>query len=208
MKSITLFLALAGLVFHAHAVQSDSSAIEETRNRRLRAELKAAEAREVELLNAVATLEESIRVSSIAAELMDGTRTAPPRPRVVETQIYEDGVAAPVFFDSTDGKAKNKDTWLKLKPGSLYRFEGEVKVEGLTGTKGVKFGAYAPVKGAATRWPDCGSTGAGTFDWQTVQFSYRMPHGGSFMLSIGPAGGKGKVWVRNIRGYEVTEVEE
>ena len=128
MKSITLFLALAGVVFHAHAVQSDSSAIEETRNRRLRAELKAAEAREVELLNAVSTLEESIRVSSIAAELMDGTRTAPPRPRVVETQIYEDGVAAPVFFDSTDGKAKNKDTWLKLKPGSLYRFEGEVKV--------------------------------------------------------------------------------
>ena len=186
MKSITLFLALAGLVFHAHAVQSDSSAIEETRNRRLRAEL----------------------ISSIAAELMDGTRTAPPRPRVVETQIYEDGVAAPVFFDSTDGKAKNKDTWLKLKPGSLYRFEGEVKVEGLTGTKGVKCGAYAPVKGAATRWPDCGSTGAGTFDWQKVQFSYRMPHGGSFMLSIGPAGGKGKVWVRNIRGYEVTEVEE
>jgi len=42
MKSITLFLALAGVVFHAHAVQSDSSAIEETRNRRLRAELKAA----------------------------------------------------------------------------------------------------------------------------------------------------------------------
>jgi len=189
-------------------VRADDGTAAEVKNRALKAELKALEAKASELENAAMKLEESIRVTTVASELMDGTRQTPPKPRIVETPIYEDGVGEPVFFDSTSGKVKNKDTWLKLKPGSLYRFEGEVKVENLTGTDRVKFGAYVPVKGGAVQWPGCGATGAGTFDWQKVQFSYRMPHGGSFMFSFGPSGGTGKTWFRNVRGYEVTEISD
>lgn len=180
----------------------------EVRNRSLKAELKALEARAAELDNETARIEESIRTATIAKELMDGTRRHPPQVRTVEKQIYEDGTGTPVCFDSTAAKVKNKDVWLPLEPGALYRFEGEVKVEGLTGTDRVKFGAYAPVKGGPANWPGCGATGAGTFDWQKVQFSYRMPSGGAFMFSIGPSGGRGKVWFRNVRGFKVTEVEE
>lgn len=190
----------------AWAAEGPSAA--ESQNRALKAELKVLESKAVKLENEALKIEESIRIATIAKELMDGTRKAPPRMKTVETLVYEDGVAAPVFFDATAGKVKNKDTWLTLKPGSLYRFEGEVKVRDLVGTSGVKFGAYAPVKGAPTNWPACRTTGAGTFDWQKVGFTYRLPHGGSFMFSIGPSGGTGEVWFRNVRGYEVTEVEE
>ena len=141
---------------------------------------------------------------------MEGTRKEPPRPRTVETLIFEDGVDEPVFFDATAGKVKNKDVWLteKMKPGSRYRFECEVKTEDLKGTDRVKFGAYLPVKGAPTEWPGVGQTGDGTYGWTKIQFSCTLPHGGSFMLGYGPNNGTGKVWFRNIRGYEVTEVEE
>ena len=189
------------------AAEPDSAAAE-ARNRALKAELKTLETQVVGLENKAMRLEESIRITTVAKELMDGTRLAPPRPKIVETVVFEDGVDEPLFFDATEAKVKNKDTWLKLEQGVLYRFEGEVKVENLTGTDRVKFGAYAPVRGAATNWPGCGATGAGTFDWQKVQFSYRLPAGGAFMLSVGPSGGRGKVWFRNVRGYKVTEVEE
>ncbi|MGN0834119.1 MAG: hypothetical protein ACI4RD_10810 [Kiritimatiellia bacterium] len=203
-------MAVAAVLAGAAAGQDRTAAARrpEARNRTLQAELKALEARVAELDNETARLEESVRTATIAKELMDGTRQRPPQIRTVEEQIYEDGVASPVGFDSTREKVKNKDVWLPLEPGALYRFEGEVRVEGLTGTDGVKFGAYAPVKGGPANWPGCGATGAGTFDWRRVQFSYRMPSGGAFMFSIGPSGGRGKVWFRNVRGFKVTEVEE
>lgn len=186
----------------------DGACSAEMRNRALKAELKALEAQAAEYENTAAKRAEAIRVLTVAAELMDGRRTAPPRLRTHAREIYADGTAAPVFFDATKGKVKNKDVWLSLTPGAQYRFEAEVKVENLVGTDRVKFGGFVPIKGAATQWPGCRATGAGTFDWQRIGFSYRLPHGGSFMLSIGPSGGTGKVWFRNVRVFEVTEVEE
>ena len=204
-------MALVGvmLAFGGSATGTETTDLE-ARNRALKAELKELEAKAVELENAAMRTEESIRISTVAKELMEGTRKEPPRPRTVETLIFEDGVAEPVFFDATAGKVKNKDVWLteKMKPGSRYRFECEVKTEDLKGTDRVKFGAYLPVKGAPTEWPGVGQTGDGTYGWTKIQFSCTLPHGGSFMLGYGPNNGTGKVWFRNIRGYEVTEVEE
>lgn len=194
-------ICIAGLAFASGEL--------EQMNRKLKAELKALENEAAGLENECLKLEESIRISGIAADLMSGRRKNPPQIKTIETVFYNDA-SEPVFFDATKGKVKNRDVWLtdKMRPGATYRFEAEVKVEEFAGADGVKFGGYAPVKGSETRWPGCPKTGKGTYGWQKISFTYTLPHGGSFMLSAGPGGGTGRVWFRNIRGLEVKEVEE
>lgn len=207
MRRLLLFVVL----FLSGTLQAgENGTDDEAMNRKLKAELKGLEAKAAELENAAMTIEESIRIARVSKELMEGVRKESPQPKIVETQIYEAGVDAPVFFDATAGKVRNREVWLtdKMKAGGRYRFTCEVKTEDLKGTDRVKFMGYMPVKGAPTEWPGVGQTGSGSYGWTKLEFAFTLPHGGSFMLSFGSGEGIGKVWFRNIRGCEVAEVDD
>lgn len=182
----------------------------EFRNHELRCEVRALESEASALKDRILRAEESIRISKTASELMTGVRKRPPRVKKVETPVYSEAVEAPVFFDSRSEPAKDRSVWLtdQMRPGETYRFEAEVKTEDFAGSKGVKFGGFAPVSGASPCWPSCPSAGNGTYDWKKLTFTYRLPPGGAFRLSFGPGGGRGKVWFRNVRVFEVKEIEE
>ncbi len=202
MKRIVMIAVVgAGLV----ALASETL---EQKNERLSAEYKTLQVRANNLRNDNRKAEKTIRVLGFTRELMDGTRKTPPKARIAEEVVFEEGWDKPIFFDAAEKTVKDRGVWLPLKAGSTYRFTGEVKGEGLKGGEGAQFQGYMPIFGDKPQWPGAPKSGLGSFDWRKVSFTFVMPYGAGFMFSFGPAKCTGRLWYRNIRGVELKEVYE
>ena len=176
------------------------------RNKELRRDVAALRTEVNALADECVRLEKT--AETLTAELMDGRRRTLPKlvEEIVETVAeFETGVEHAIVVPE-GGKRSVVHRWLgdKVKPGSKYRFECMMKAEDVKGCENIKFGGFVGVTGGSTQWPSS-PVGAGTFDWRKVSLDYLVPAGGRLTLLYGIESGYGKVWVKDVKVFHISE---